>query len=118
MRTTTKKSIAAFALVCMLVLALATAVVCGGGSLLAARADETTPPAEETPAVAVIVKTVREDMDDASKVKAHVLFAEDNGTTVSYINASTAPVENLEQYEAYKNKITVNGKPKIGRAHV
>ena len=111
MRTTTKKSIAAFALVCMLVLALATAVVCGGGSLLAARADETTPPAEETPAVAVIVKTVREDMDDASKVKAHVLFAEDNGTTVSYINASTAPVENLEQYEAYKNKITVNGKP-------
>ncbi|WP_251617840.1 hypothetical protein [Pumilibacter muris] len=111
MRTTTKKSISAFALVCMLVLALATAVVCGGGSLLAARADETTPPAEETPAVAVIVKTVREDMDDASKVKAHVLFAEDNGTAVSYIDASAAPVENLQQYEAYKNKITVNGKP-------
>lgn len=32
MRTTTKKSISAFALVCMLVLALATAVVCGGGA--------------------------------------------------------------------------------------
>ncbi len=100
MRTTTKKSIAAFALVCMLVLALATAVVCGGGSLLAARADETTPPAEETPA-GIKAINVGEDKTDTDKAIIYVCFSE---------APSTETVENLQQYDAYKNKIAVNGK--------
>lgn len=100
MRTTTKKSISAFALVCMLVLALATAVVCGGGSLLAARADETTPPAEETPA-GITATHVQDNFDNADRVKIFVRFSE---------APTTENVENLQEHDEYKDKITVNGK--------
>ncbi|MCI8595391.1 MAG: hypothetical protein HFE35_01040 [Clostridia bacterium] len=100
MRTTTKKSIAAFALVCMLVLALATAVVCGGGSLLAARADETTPPVEETPA-GITATHVQDNVDNADRVKIFVRFSE---------APTTENVENLQEHDEYKDKITVNGK--------
>lgn len=100
MRTTTKKSISAFALVCMLVLALATAVVCGGGSLLAARADETTPPAEETPA-GITATHVQDNVDNADRVKIFVRFSE---------APTTENVENLQEHDEYKDKITVNGK--------
>ncbi len=100
MRTTTKKSIAAFALVCMLVLALATAVVCGGGSLLAARADETTPPAEETPA-GITATHVQDNTDNTDRVKIFVRFSE---------APTTENVENLQEHDEYKDKITVNGK--------
>ncbi len=100
MRTTTKKSISAFALVCMLVLALATAVVCGGGSLLAARADETTPPAEETPA-GITATHVQDNTDNTDRVKIFVRFSE---------APTTENVENLQEHDEYKDKITVNGK--------
>ena len=99
MRTTTKKSISAFALVCMLVLALATAVVCGGGSLLAARADETTPPAEETPA-GITATHVQDNFDNADRVKIFVRFSE---------APTTENVENLQELDEYIDKISVNG---------
>ena len=86
MRTTTKKSIAAFALVCMLVLALATAVVCGGGSLLAARADETTPPVEETPA-GITATHVHKYFNNVDMIIIFVLFSE---------APTTKNVENLQ----------------------